>query len=395
MIEALRSKQKRLLSAVKSVPYIREEIASLECDDRLVALVGSRGVGKTTLLLQYAARCELEEVLYFSADDLMVEEYGIYAVVDEFYRLGGRRVLIDEVHMYQAWAKHLKNIYDTFPDLLVRISGSSMLNILFESHDLSRRMVVERLKGLSFREFLNIELQENLKRITFNELLAEHETISYDFCTTYPVYKKFNEYLRLGYYPFYRENPETFGNKLFNAIEKVLYEDIPASQRIKFENISVFKKLLFKIVSARVPFKVNAEALARELGISEPTLYSYFDILDRTGLFRSVRKASKKRSKKPEKLYFDNSNLLYTLARRYDIPVEVGTVRETFFVAQFEEIYYSDIGDFVFKEYFFEVGGKGKSFRQIADRENAFLVVDTDFTSHPQKIPLWLFGFLR
>ena len=397
MIEALQEKQERLIHQLVHIHYRREAFKYLDNKERMVGLIGSRGVGKTTLLLQYIKQFDSDEALYFSADDLLVLNYGIYAVVDEFYALGGRVVAIDEVHRFKNWSQHLKNIYDSFPDLTIRISGSSMLNILYESYDLSRRLVIKEVKRLSFREYLILKEKIVLECYSFEEILNKHRTISSQTVQKYPkILKYFRDYLEVGCYPYGLED-EYFSEKLFNALEKIIYEDIPSLNKIRYEQLVVFKKLIYLIVRAKVPYKVSVDALSKELGISEPTLYVYFDILDKTGIFNTIKKYSKKLSRKPDKLLFDNTNILNAYAKEYKIATEIGTIRETFFASCFDEhlkLYYSDIGDFRVEQYIFEVGGKNKSFKQIEGEKDGFLVVDTDFTVHKRKVPLWVFGLL-
>ena len=397
MIEPLQEKQQRLLNTLGRIEYTRESFKYINNNEKMVGLIGSRGVGKTTLLLQYINQFDLDEALYFSADDLLVLNYGIYDIVDEFYSLGGRVVAIDEVHRFKNWSQHLKNIYDSFPDLIIRISGSSMLNILYESHDLSRRLVLKEVKRLSFREYLILKEKITLNAYSFEQILANHREISSTSIHKYPkILKYFREYLQTGCYPYGLES-EFFSEKLFNALEKIIYEDIPSLNKIKYEQLAVFKRLIFIIVSAKVPYKVSVDSLAKELKISEPTLYIYFDILNKTGIFNSIKKYSKKLSRKPDKLLFDNTNILNAYAKEYKIATEIGTIRETFFASCFGDdltLYYSDIGDFKVEQYIFEVGGKNKTFKQIADIENGFLVIDTDFTTHKKKVPLWVFGLM-
>ncbi|MDY0120771.1 MAG: AAA family ATPase [Sulfurimonas sp.] len=397
MIEQLQAKQRKLVSMTKSIGYMRKEYDFINSDERLIALIGARGVGKTTLLLQYLSQYTIDEALYFSADDISIAAFGIVEIVEEFYRLGGRIVVIDEVHMFKEWAAHVKNLYDFYPDLTLRISGSSMLNILMQSHDLSRRIVTKELRTLSFKEYFEIKHNLALPSYSFEKILTDHTDISFQLTTQYPnLYKEFKNYLKNGAYPFFTSSKTdgSFDGKLFNSIEKIIYEDIPSTNKIKFENLISFKKLIYAVVSSKVPFSVKIDSLAKELGISEPTLYTYLDILDKTGIFRTLKKKSTKQSKKPEKLYFQNTNILYTLANDQKIETDIGTIRETFFVNSFHEIYYSDIGDFIVNETIFEVGGKGKSFSQVKDIEKSYLAIDVDTTTHKHKVPLWMFGFL-
>ena len=209
------------------------------------------------------------------------------------------------------------------------------------------------------------------------------------------MYANFKEYLKFGAYPFFLEGIDSFNNKLYNALDKIIYEDIPSLNKIDYSHITIFEKLIYFVVSANTPFNVNVAALAREFGITEPTLNTYLQILDKTGIFKSMRKQSKRISKKPQKLLFSNTNIAYAYADKINLDLEIGVVRETFFVNCFKDIYYSDIGDFVVDGNIFEVGGKNKTFSQIKDVENSFLAIDIDFTSNAKKVPLWLFSFLK
>jgi len=376
--------------------FIRTDYLNiLQSPQKLIGIVGSRGVGKTTLLFQYI-KLYNDKALYMSGDDVEFTNTKIYDLVDEFYALGGRLVVIDEVHKYKNWAQEIKNIYDTFPDLMIRISGSSMLNILYEKYDLSRRLVIYQMDILSFREYLELIKGIKLQTYTFKEILSKSSEISKELVFEHSdLYANFKEYLRCGAYPFFLEGIESFNNKLFNALEKIIYEDIPSLNKIDYSHIGIFEKLIYFVVSANAPFIVKIASLSREFGVSEPTLSTYLQILDKTGIFKSLRKKSKHISKKPQKLLFSNTNILYAYANKLDMTPDIGVVRETFFTNCFKEIYYSDIGDFIVEDMIFEVGGKNKSFKQIKDVKNSYLAIDIDFTSNDKKIPLWLLSFLK
>ena len=398
MLDILKDRQRKLLLHNKKIKYVRGEYDFINSNEKLIALIGSRGVGKTTLLLQFLQQYSVDEALYFTADDIGITNFGIVNIVEDFYALGGRVVVIDEVHMFKEWAAHIKNIYDFMPDLKIRVSGSSMLNILMQSHDLSRRMVVKNLTTLSFREYLEIKNSIQLQSYTFEEILNNSANISLELIEQYPtLYKQFKDYLKIGVYPYFLENNNTeiYNSKIFNSIEKIIYEDIPSTNKIKFENLAVFKKLIYKIIASKVPYQVKIDSLSRDLSISEPTLYSYLEILNKTGIFKAIYKASAKQTKKPSKLFFKNTNILYALSEDLQITIEIGTIRETYFANCFKNIYYSDIGDFKVDGYIFEVGGKNKSFNQIKDLDNGYLALDIDFTSNNKKIPLWLFSFIK
>ena len=396
MIDYIRNKQARLINKV-TFTFIREKyLDTLMSSNRLVGLVGQRGVGKTTLLLQYLKKnFKATQYLYFSADDIYITNSSIYDIADEFTRLGGKVIVIDEIHKYTNWSQELKSIYDSFPDLLIRFSGSSMLNILYEKYDLSRRAVITHLETLSFREYMHFAHGTTLPVFTLEEILSNGSTLGTELALEHPsLYKHFLRYLQIGAYPFFIEDEELFKHKLFNALDKVLNEDIPSLNKIDFSQLSIFKRFIAMLVYAKVPYKVNLTAMSRELHISQPTLYTYLDILSQTKMIRTVKKFSTKVSKKPDKLLFSNTNILYAFCDAFSVEVEIGTARETFFASCFENIYYSDIGDFKVGEYIFEVGGKNKSFKQLKDTKNAYVVVDTDYTNDERKIPLWLFGLM-
>lgn len=387
-------KQNLLISQI-SMEFVRTDyIDYLKEEEKLVGIIGPRGVGKTTLLLQYLKESS-SKYLYFSADDVVFQDLKLYELVDEAYSLGRKLVVIDEIHKYKNWAGEIKNIYDSFPDIKIRISGSSMINILFEKYDLSRRLVLNSVPHLSFREFLSMQKAEKFEILKLEDILTNAEKLSSDLVFKHDdLYGLFKEYLEYGAYPFFIEGKKNFSKKLFNALDRVINEDIPSLNKIDYAHIIVFKKLIFRLIEAGKPFQVNVAKLSREFGISEPTLYTYFEILEKSRIITPIKKYSKKVSKKPEKLLFSNSNILYSYANEFDKEVEIGTVRETFFVNCFETIFYSDIGDFRVGEYIFEVGGKNKSFKQIKDIENSFVVADMDYTVDNKRIPLWLFGFL-
>ncbi|SFO88996.1 ATP-binding protein [Hydrogenimonas thermophila] len=396
MIKYILKKQVRIINSI-SLNFIREiYMQKLISTNRLVGLVGQRGVGKTTLLLQYLkTNYKPTEYLYFSADDVYIIDSSIYDIADEFVKLGGKVIVIDEIHKYNNWAIELKSIYDSFPDLIIRFSGSSMLNILDQKYDLSRRAVISYVKPLSFREFLKLSQNINLPQFKLDEILEKYNDISSSLALEHPtLYKNFLKYLQIGYYPFFMEDEIEYKNKLFNACDKIINEDIPSLKKIDFTHLSLFKKFIAKLIYSKVPYKVNVSALSKEFGISHPTLLTYLDILDKTKIIRAIKKYSKKVSQKPDKLLFSNTNLLYSYADEFGVEVDIGTVRETFFASCFENIYYSDIGDFRVDDYIFEIGGKNKSFKQINGIEKSFLVIDTDYSMERGKIPLWLFGLI-
>ncbi len=397
-VEYFRKKQIVLQNAI-SMDFVRDKyMKRISSGERMIGLIGSRGAGKTTLLLQYLkSGFMITESLYMSADDIAMNDTTLYAVADEFYSLNGKILVIDEIHKYKDWSKELKNIYDSFPGLKIRFSGSSMLNILHEQYDLSRRAMIVQMNELSFKEYLEFKHKIKLESYSLDMILKDSMRISGELVSKYNfIFSEFKEYLRNGCYPYFAEMPENFSSKLFNSVQKIIFEDIPSLNKIEFSNLSFFQKLIHKVSGAGVPYKVNLAQMASETGLTQPTLYTYLEILDKSGIFRPVRKYSEKISKKPDKIYFRNTSIMYAFANEFGFEIDPGTFRETFFAGVMDgEIFYSDIGDFRVGDMIFEIGGKSKDFTQIKNIENSFLIIDTDITANPRKIPLWLFGFLE
>jgi len=388
-------KQELILAKIETTFLRKKYFDYLNSNERLIALIGARGVGKTTLLVQYI-KANNENSLYMTGDDIEFTNSSIYELTDEFYSLGGRVIVIDEVHKYKNWSQEVKNIYDSFPDLTIRISGSSMINILYEKYDLSRRLVMHNVPVLNFKEYFEIQKGIELDSYSLQEILTNSSEISKKLVFKYQdLYGEFKNYLQYGAYPFYLEGLDSFNAKLYNALEKIIHEDIPSLNKIDYTHITVFEKLIFFVVSANNPFSVNVTALSKEFGITQPTLNTYLSILDKTAIFKSMRKFSTKISKKPQKILFANTNILYAYADKINLDLNIGAVRETFFVNCFENIYYSDIGDFKVDKHIFEIGGRGKSFSQVKDIKDSFLAIDIDFTSNNKKIPLWLFSYIK
>ncbi|MEA1969176.1 MAG: AAA family ATPase [Thermodesulfobacteriota bacterium] len=396
MLNYFRSKQARIIQSIPNEFVRKKYLEILASPNRLVGLTGQRGVGKTTLLLQYLKNhFQISEYLYFSADDIYIADTKLYDIADEFARVGGKVLVIDEIHKYNNWAQEIKNIYDSFPAMLVRFSGSSMLNLLYEKYDLSRRCVTAQMETLSFIEYLELSKKLILPNLSMDDIKANASQISLDLALSHSnIYSDFQDYLKFGAYPFFMEDRDTFKNKLFNALEKIINEDIPSCNKIDYTKITVFKKLIAKLIESRVPYKVNVAKLSLELGITHPTLSAYLDMLKDSKIFHPIKKYSVKVSKKPEKLLFDNTNILHAYTDEFGVEVNKGTARETFFASCFSDIFYSDIGDFRVKDMFFEIGGRNKTFKQIKDVKNSYLVIDTDYTTENRKIPLWLFGLM-
>ena len=398
MIEKFIEIHLSLVKEVEKLPYKRYLFKKINWNNHLIGITGARGVGKTTLLLQYYLQNfkTPQDCLYLSADNINVINRGLYNIAEEFFKYGGKVLLVDEIHKYPDWQIELKNIYDSFPKKKIIFSGSSSISILKGKGDLSRRAVFYNLRGLSFREYLILRLNKQFQPVDFKDLLKEHIKLADEVSSQIPVLKYFREYLKYGYYPFFKEGVDSFYNKLGNVIEKIFYEDIPSLFNIRHSTIYSLKKL-FYLVATSQPFAPNISRISSQLEISKEYIYTYIEELQKAGLFILLYPRAKGFNllRKPQKIYLENSNLFYLIEQEKGFAVEKGSIRETFFLNQLGsliKLYYSDKADFMdSKGRLFEVGGKGKGDNNSL---NIFLAIDDITVGFKNKIPLWLFGFL-
>jgi len=373
---------------------------------RLIEILGSRGVGKTTLMLQKAKLLNSEksnQAVYISLDDKLMYSNSVVDVAEELIQYGVQHLFLDEVHKYPPkikgfdWSAEIKNVYDRFPGLNIVYSGSSVLKIYKGQGDLSRRKSSYRLAGLSFREYLLLNGILDFDSFQLSDILENHQEIASSITKKIKIIPHFKEYLKTGYFPFYNEDPQNYFNRL-NAILNVIIEtDIPAVSEITFETSLKLKKLLAAIASA-VPYVPNLVNLRQELFVTDQrTLLRYLDFLEKAEVLSTLSQKAKgsKILHKPDKIYLGNTNYFYALNLHGE---EIGTLRETFFQTQLAVSHSLKIprsGDFIANDKFiFEIGGKNKTQHQIRDLNNAYLVLDDIENSVFNQIPLWLFGFL-
>ncbi len=369
-------------------------------ESNAICITGARGVGKTTLLLQYYLEKydNPDECLYISADNLHVISQGLLNTVAEYFKYGGKAIIIDEIHKYPDWSMHLKNIIDTYKDKQILISGSSSLDLRKGKYDLSRRIVYYELPILSLREYIHFQHDIFIKPVAIEKLLKDHTRIARDVSGKMTILKDFNEYLKSGNYPYFLEGRDEYNNKLYNVIEKVLFEDVSVVFNMKQKNINIIKKILWLIASSQ-PFMVNIAKMSNEFNVSKEYIYNYLEYLEMAGLITSLRKKASgyKMIRKPDKIYLENPNLIYVINGNTGTVSQKGTLREAFFVNQVKSVgtvNLSDYGDFLVDNKHFEIGGKNKSFKQIQDIKDSYLVMDEIEIGAGNKIPLYLFGFL-
>lgn len=396
-MEVLRKRHQALISNI-SMSFQRRAIKTLPWNQRLLGIKGSRGVGKTTLLLQYIKKHygNSTEALYVTLDDIYFYENRLIDLADTFAAKGGKHLFIDEVHKYENWANEIKNIYDYHPDLKIVFTGSSLLEIISSKADLSRRAIVYNLPGLSFREFLVFRHNINFETIEFKEIIANHTQIALQISETAKPLQYFDEYLKVGYFPFYEGDKEIHYHRLQEITNMIIEIELPLLRRTGIANIPKVKQLLY-IISRSVPFKPNISSLAQKTKISRNSLLEYFHHLNDANIINAVRKNVHGVSllQKPEKVYLENTNFAYALSQESP---DKGSLRETFFLNQLSaqhKVTYPEKGDFLIDEkYLFEVGGKTKTQKQIAGVENSFVAADDIAFGVENTIPLWMFGFL-
>jgi len=370
----------------------------IDWSNRFIGIKGSRGVGKTTLLLQYIKKNYKpgKEVLYVSLDNLYFSENRLYDLASQFYRKGGQLLAIDEVHRYRNWSQEIKNIYDDMPALKLIFTGSSLLHIHKAKYDLSRRVVMYQMPGLSFREYLQFETKEKLEVYNLNEIANNHVCLAMRVVEKLKPLAYLDAYWDHGYYPYYLENVNTFHKKLSESILTVLEVDIPQFEFIQTSGIIYLKKLL-QIISRSVPFKPNMNSLSSRTGISLNTMKTYLQYLSDARLLSLLymNPDGINSLTKPEKIFLENTNLMFNLA---DGSPETGNLRETFFFNQLaynHHVRASKTTDFeVNEKYVFEVGDRGKQKKQIQNADNAYIIKDNIEIGSDNIIPLWLFGFL-
>ena len=357
-------------------------------DARMIGLVGPRGVGKSTLLLQRikeqygSAKC-----LYVTADNLFFSSHTLVQLADDFVKENGTHLFIDEVHKYPNWSRELKNIYDNHPKLHIVFTGSSVLDIVQGEADLSRRALMYHMQGLSFREYLELTHGIKTRAYTLEEIVGGAVAVE---GMEHPL-PLLRDYLASGYYPFSRE--PGFGQRLQQMVSLTLDVDIPQYADMRASTANKLK-LMLSIIAGLAPYKPNMTRLASEVGVSKNNIQDYLAYLDRAGLVALLRDdvGGMRLLGKVEKVYLDNTNIMYALS---DGKPNVGSVRETFFFNQTRvrnSVSASSVADFKIKGYTFEVGGRGKGSRQIAGVENAFVVKDDIEYAHDNVIPLWMFG---
>lgn len=398
-MDTLFEKQEAMLRAT-SMEIVRSFMDSINWNAPMLCIRGPRGVGKSTLLRQYIKQhfhSGSEEVLYCSLDWVYFSQHSILEVAANFYKRGGKLLVIDEVHKYEGLSREVKETAETYPTLQLMLSGSSLLKLLDGDADLSRRCRGYDMPGLSFREYLQFYKGISLPVYSLEELLAAPKEMAAEVNNVCRPLQHFHEYLRYGYYPFYLTNPIDYYALIEQTTNYVIDVELPQQRKVNPANCRKIKALL-NVLAQQVPYDVDISKLSSASGLQRNTVLEYLNHLDNAKLINLLfsDNMSVKKMQKPDKIYLENPNLLYALATT---PVKIGTARECFTVNQLSHNhtveYDKTQGDFrVDGKWTFEVGGDGKSFHQIADIPNSFILADDIEMPRGNKLPLWMIGFL-
>lgn len=397
-MESLFKKHDRLIT-VTSTEIIRQWANSINWDARLMAIRGPKGVGKTTMILQYIKlnyKLLDRQVLYVSCEDKYFSNHSLLSLAEQFYLNGGRHLFLDEVHKYDDWSNEIKEIYDFYPTMRVVLSGSSLLSMTEGDADLARRCINHDIQGLSFREFLHFYKGIKMPVYPLEQVLENPAPLIEEMNKHGRPIALLKEYLKYGYYPYYLNNETDYHIAIQQVVNKIIDIELPRICGVDLNNTRKIKSLL-TILCASVPFQVDITKLATQSGLKRDTIINYLSYLDKAKLIRLLYSDLKniKRMQKPDKIYIDNTNLLNAWATT---PIQIGTIRETFVANQLSVNHVVEFrktnGDFlVDSKYTFEVGGDDKDFQQIANVADSFILADDMETAIGKKLPIWVVGF--
>lgn len=391
--------QDRLLTQTP-LKIIRKCGMDINWNTRMLAIRGAKGIGKSTILLQYI-RLHYNEgdrsVLYCSLDHNYFADHSILDLAEEFYRRGGKHLFLDEIHKYPHWSKELKEIYDSYPDMRVVISGSSLLSLQQGEADLSRRCINHDLQGLSFREYLQFYKGIDLPTCTLDDML----TNPYPFIKqVYEICKPmayFDDYLAYGYYPFYAGNDTDYYSIINTVVSYIIEDELPRICKVDLENTRKIRALM-NILASSEPYEVDISRMSIQSGLQRKTILVYLNYLSKAQLVNLLYSdlINVKKMQKPDKIYIENTNMLQALATH---PTKEGTLRETFAINHLafnhSVEYGKQQGDFVVDgKYTIEVGGQSKTKKQIAVVPNSYILADDIEYPWENKLPLWIIGFL-
>lgn len=397
-METLYRKHKILITQT-SLNIIREIMNDIDWEKQLVGIRGSRGVGKTTLMRQYIKQTYGEnagEALYCVMDSMYFTNHSLLDLAERFHMMGGRHLFLDEIHKYPTWSKEVKEIIDLWPDLKVTFTGSSLLQILNADADLSRRVLSYDMTGLSFREYLRFYKGICLPAFSLQKVLSDPDAVCEQVCSVCHPLPLFEEYLRAGYYPFFDGNETEYYSRIENVVSFIIDQEMTQFCGVEPAYTRKLKAMMIYL-SDNLPYEVNIAKLSSYLEINKTTVLSYLSYMQKAELLHLLYTDNKSVTKmqKPDKIYIHNPNILCALGTQ----TNTGTLRECFVVNQLAARhvveYGKQQGDFMVDgRITLEVGGKDKTFEQIADVPDSYVLADNMEFPIGKKLPLWIVGFL-
>ena len=376
-------------------PVRRMLMDEIDWNDQLIGIKGTRGVGKTTFLLQYAKEkfgANDRKCLYINMNNFYFQEKGISDFAGEFYRNGGRVLLIDQVFKQPNWSSDLRRCYDNYPELKIVFTGSSVMRLKEENPELNGIVKSYNLRGFSFREFLNYMSGNSFSSYSLNDIIENHEQIATQILTKINPLEYFQDYIHHGYYPFFLEN-RNYSENLLKTMNMMTEVDILLIKQIELKYLTKIKTL-FYLLALEGPKSPNISNLAKEINTSRATVMNYIKYLSDSRLINIIYSVGQDFPKKPAKVIMNNSNLIYAI---YPIHIEQQEVMETFFVNALLSKHTINEGN----KCGYYIIDRNRRFR-VCDAENTKMRLNNDTiyvrynltVGKDNKIPLWLFGFL-
>lgn len=392
-------KKHRMLISQTNTKIVREIMKSIDWEKQLVAIRGSRGVGKTTLVRQYILEtygARPDKALYCVMDGMYFTNHSLLDLAEQFYNMGGEHLFLDEVHKYPTWSKEIKEIIDLWPSLKITFTGSSLIQILNADADLSRRVLAYDMAGLSFREYLRFYKNISIPKYSLEEILQNADNICDEVCEKCHPLPYFEEYLKVGYYPFYDGNEEEYYSRIENVVSFIIDQEMTQFCGVEPAYTRKIKAMLM-FLSDNLPYEVNIAKLASYLELNKTTVLSYLSSMQKAELLNLLYTDIKSVTKmqKPDKIYLHNTNILNTLSTKKNI----GTIRECFAVNQLSVCHTVEYGKIngdikIDGKITFEIGGKDKSFEQIANVPDSYILADQIEFPIGKKLPLWIIGLI-
>ncbi len=376
-----------------NAPVRRDLMDEIDWNDRLIGIKGTRGVGKTTFLLQYAKEKfgTDHSCLFINMNNFYFSKYTLVEFAAEFVKRGGKVLLIDQVFKYPEWSHDLRACYEMFPTLKIIFTGSSVMRLKEENPELSGIVKVYYLRGFSFREYLNLQSGNCFRAYTLQEILENHEQIAKTILRNVKPLDYFQDYLHHGFYPFFLEK-RNFSENLLKTMNMMIEVDILLIKQIELKSLSKIKKLLY-LLAVDGPVAPNVSQLATEIQTSRATVMNYIKYLADARLINMVYPKGEEFPKKPSKLMMHNTNLMYSI---YPVKVEEQDVLDTFFMNTLykdHKLYKGDKGTsfMVDNGLHFRICAEGCKFK---NNPNVYYALHKLELGHGNMIPLWLFGFL-